>query len=569
MNSKKGFTIKPLGWVAIIILLGVLVWIFGVPQINKMIERNKSTEVAQTQQPQSAAVATTKPNEPSAQTTEVVAPVVSDTTDCGNKPVIKVHFDGYAGFYPLIVMDQTMKSDDYCLQLVPAWAGPDFDINGYDEETRAKMIKDGEFDVYFATNAVNSRYDGGIIIAASDQSAGADKIVAWNTAKSNGQPIDKFNDLKGLRIGIVTGSVGNFQVLSTLQTVGYTPNDVTLVEYSGTFDAIDGFNAPDIDSVAGWDPPIRDAIHENESKILVSSSWWRNITDYISISPNADTTKSDAILSFLRDYEKTISSFSDENLAETAQVIANWQWQGYAMNDWTFVSQDNAYDDLKSLVDNVAFASITDNYQIFQTKPDGSNYILDQLAASRAVWEWGGVQGQGIINGSRLQPKYVNALAVDSTLSMKGTFVGDFQIQTVQTPSSVDQSTLLSLPTIMELPYKEFKFIAGTYDLISGESEKLQQTGAAMASLMQTSDATIVVTGCSAWPSDTDTKASLINFGYGRAQTIQSILSDEMGIPITRIVVQGCAPDSIQKTEAERIPWRIVKIEVKRSSSER
>lgn len=571
--------------VFVIVFIGALVY-GGINIANKYFPKDpastaeaqpaiKPTAIPQTGQQPTAVPTAEKPVEPTEAVGVVteVAPIVipSSSPDeeklCEGK-TIRVHFDAYAGFYQLIVLDQIRHSDKYCLVLVPAWTGPEWDINGYDEPTRAKMLRDGEFDIYLATNGVVSLFNSGRLIAASDQSAGADRVVAYLLSIVDGSPINSFNDLKGKKWGIVTGSAGHFQSLSTIQTFG-SPSDIQFVYFGSASQAIAALNNREIDIVASWDPAIRDAIHEGETRIIVSTSWWRNITDYILVSPNADDNKSASVEAFLKDYLLAVKYFDEANLPETAQIIANWQWNDMPMNEWTGVSKDNAYGDLKSLTDNVAFARIADQYQIFSTNPDGSNYILDQLNLSRTVWEWGGVQGEPFDPKAMLQPKYVMSLVNDPTLNFTGTFFNEFRAEVITSPESSDQDVLNDLPTVLELPYKEFKFVPDEFNLIEGEREKLIQTGAAMASMVKASDVTILVTGCSAWPTGgTYSQQALINFGYGRAKTIQGILSKDLGIPITRIIIQGCAPEGPQ-TPQEQIAWRIVRIEVKRSGSGR
>lgn len=489
------------------------------------------------------------------------------------QPVLTVAFDAYAGFYPLIYRIMAMPgSDQYCINLMPKWYGPNGDQNGLEESQIETMLKSGKIDVYFATNGTLALYDANsaLVVWTTDQSAGADKIIASNSVMAAGEKQPSFNDALGRSIMTSQGGADHFLALKMMQTVGFDPTMVNIV-FPASGDPVGDYCAGKGDFVAYWDPAVSKALTCRPSTVLVSTSYWRTISDYVVISHNADTTKQNAVAYFLADYDTATAAFTKDNLAATAKVIVNFQFNGQDMASWMSLDKNDPVGSLTGLMNEVAIATLNDNVAMYEQDPTGSNLVKDQFVRAHNTWTFGGVTNNGnagslFDQNVLISDKYVKILENGGAKQVAGDFSNAYNINVSTTPPAVDTSTLITLPELLTLPYKNIKFVENQPDqLMPGEEQNLLNLVGPIASLMaESQDSTLVLQGGSGfYTTDPATLLSIKKFAFSRAQYIRKLLSDKLGIPIQRIVLDPnvIVPDH-SLTNAELPQYMVVVISV-------
>ncbi len=449
------------------------------------------------------------------------------------------YFDSYPGFYPLVYRIMALEaSEEYCVDLRPKWNG---DQNNFTEAQMEELIKSGKADVYFASNGALALWDAGSgrVIWTTDQSAGADAIVAWNDIAVDGVP--SLNDALG-RVALVSeASADHYYLLKAFQAVGFQNGDVDIQFYDPP---IEEFLAGNGGIVAYWDPPIRDAMVDGTT-VLTTTDDWRTISDYIVVSLNAYDNKEDALVRFLADYNAATEAFTVDNLENTANVLVNFEFAGNPMAGWLWMDAADPYGSLETLMNGVAIATFNDNYTMFE-KINGWSLVKDQFDKTHGTWVYGEVYDNGDETGTTIynsdlfiSDKFVNLLA-GSIKSVRGEFSKDFVTDVNESLPNVDKDSLFVLPELLTLQYKNIKFVEGqSKQLIDGEEEKLLALVQPIANLMAESPDSVIVLkgGHGLWSTDQSVMDSQARFAYRRAQYIRELLSEKLNIPINRIVI--------------------------------
>lgn len=469
------------------------------------------------------------------------------------RPSLNVAFDDYVGFYRVVVQYMTMSSDQYCLNLMPKWSGPNWDINGWSEDVVEEMMKRGEIDVYFGSNGALALWDSnsGRVVWTTDQSAGADAIVARNSVTTRvdpktGLPSPNFNDALGQTACTARGSADNYFLFTALQSAAFLPGDVN-IRYTDY--PVDDFKAGLCTFVVYWDPIVRDAMMADTTTILTTNDW-RTVSDYAVISIQADNEKEDAIVYFLAQFNAAGVSFTNENLAATAELLVTWVHDGNNMAGWLFLDPAKAAADLAQLMDGVALGSLRSNVIMFDSDLFGWNLVKDQFDKTHLTMQTGDVHDNSADNSKGslynsddfISDKYVEILNKNNAVNVVGNFAHDYITDVNEAVPNLDDNTLFTLPEIMTIKHKNIAFQEGfARNLMPGEMETLLSLLQPLANQMRISpDMVIVVQGghglYSADQSVMDTQARL---AFRRASYIKEILSDPKGlnIPINRIVV--------------------------------
>lgn len=455
---------------------------------------------------------------------------------------LTVAFDSYPGFYPLVYRIAALgASDAYCINLMPKWSGPDYDQNGYSEAEMEDLVKSGVVDIYFASNGALALWDAGSgrVIWTTDQSAGADAIVAWNRIAADGIP--SFNDALGRTVLVSKASADHYYLLKAFQAVGFQRGDVD-IRFSDS--PVASFLAGEGDIVAYWDPPIRDAMVDG-TKVLTTTDDWRTISDYIVVSLNAYNNKEDALVYFLADYNAATEAFTVDNLEDTANVLVNFEFAGNPMADWLWMDVSDPYGSLKTLMDGVAIATFNDNFTMFESI-NGWSLVKDQLDKTHGTWVYGEIYDntnntEGTVYNSDLfiSDKFVQLLA-GSIKSVRGEFSKDFVTDINENLPNIDKDSLFVLPELLTLQYKNIKFVEGqSKQLVAGEEEKLLALVQPIANLMAESPDSVIVLkgGHGLYSPDQSVMDSQAKFAFRRAQYIRELLSEKLNIPINRIVI--------------------------------
>lgn len=518
-----------------------------------------------------------------------VAPVITNGYYPGQcapddtRTELVVPFDGYAGFFPVIVQYMTMRSDHYCLSLLPKFSGPpNYENNSFTESEIEDGVKSGEYDVYFASNGALSLWDSksGLVVWTTDQSAGADAIVVRNSVASPNGPIDPvtglrrptFNDALGQTVCTPRGSADNYFIFTALQAAGFLQGDVN-IRYTDY--PVKDFNAGLCSFVVYWDPAIRDAMTSDTTTIITTKEW-RTISDYIVVSPNADANKEDALMHFFADYNASTSAFTVENLPATANLLVTWVHDGNNMSDWMFLNPDKPLESLRDLTSKVAYSTLNNNILMFGSDFYGWNLVRDQLDKAHASMALYGVldnspeNTKGSIYDSSIfvSSKYVDALNKSGQVSVTGDFDNKYITDVNEDRPDVEDSVLFTLPEILSLQHKNIGFVEGqSRELLDGEYETLVTLMQQMAYQMTLSpDMVIVIQGGHGLYSTNETvMRTQARLAFRRASYIAEILSDPKGlnIPLNRIVINPTpiAPDH-PLTDAELPNYIVVLIKM-------
>ena len=487
-----------------------------------------------------------------------------------DKTPLTTYFDSYVGFYALLYRVMAMPArDHYCIILMPKWSGPNFDQNGFSEAEMEAKLRSGEADIYFASNGALALWDAnsGVVVWSSDQSSGADVIIARDSVSTTGHP--NFNDALGRTVLTSKGSADHYFLLKAFQAVGFLPGDVNI---QFTDSPVKDFMTGQGEFVTYWDPVIRDAMVPGNT-VIITTKDWRTISDYVVVSRQADAGKQDALVYFLADYNIATEAFTADHLQETAKLLVTFRFNGQDMADWLWMDVNDPYGSLNSLLDGVAIATLNDNVNMFEQDLTGWSLIKDQFDKTHATWQYGGVFDnadgtKGSLYDAKvfISNKYVDILKKGGAKSVSGIFNNDYITDINQELPDVDENTLFTLPELLTLKYKNIQFVEGQARmLIPGELDKLMALVQPIANLMAESpDAVIVLQGGHGYFStNPDVMENQRKFAFRRALYIRDVLSDMMGIPIARIVIDPnvIAPDHVL-TDAELPNFMVVLIKV-------
>jgi sulfonate transport system substrate-binding protein len=95
------------------------------------------------------------------------------------------------------------------------------------------------------------------VIAVMDLAYGGDSLVV-----RNGVSVQKFQDLKGKRIGLAEGGIAWMMFVMLLDKNGMTYNDIRAVNFSAATDLVNALKRGDVDAVDVWEPFLTQTIVE-------------------------------------------------------------------------------------------------------------------------------------------------------------------------------------------------------------------------------------------------------------------------------------------------------------------
>lgn len=507
----------------------------------------------------------TSPNQPGA--SQPIFPPIT-----GAKKDVTICIVTFPSYLPVVNIP-ALNNPAYNAVVVPLqFTLPDGTTTKGTEPEQVQMMKDGECDVLLTTPDTWARHPSmGNIIAVVDQSDGADKTVAWNFGRTPGcagKPIKIFNDLKGCTIAATGDSVSEFQALSFLQLAGLTVKDVNLdTNYDTAADAVQAFLEGKADAVAGWVPDIDSAVRP-DTKVLVSSAYTHTIYDVIIVSPKANAEKHDPVVAFLADWFTALKNLETDP-AGSSEAIAAWTYNSNPTNDWTFVYQGTAKDDMTAGLEFIAEAGY-DHNMIYLAHPE---LLTNALDYERKVWEWGGSQLEMPFDPTTgFDPSYLQALANRSDLRPAAgvTFVNNRF-----SPFPADQAVpttgqLIKLPTVAEFGCPGFAFQPGNValDPNSPDYKNFVECAQRLLQLVNQSDVQILITGSAAHPDPNIfgskyTEAYSMDIAQQRAIGVMAALIN-MGFPGNRLATNAVI-GPVRQNSAELQQDRWVKIEIKAS----
>lgn len=130
-----------------------------------------------------------------------------------------------------------------------------------------------------------------------DNSNGADGLVG-------GKGIEKIEDLKGKSVATEYGTIEHFFLLTALDSVGLTEDDIDFVNLSIS-DSAPAFLADTVDAASLWEPSLSMALEKEDSTLLVSSA------DIPGLIPDVLVANKDMVDNGKEDIEKVINAYFD------------------------------------------------------------------------------------------------------------------------------------------------------------------------------------------------------------------------------------------------------------------
>ncbi len=545
-----------------------------------------------------------KPAAPQVSTQQPGAPTQQAGVPSGqpgdNQVELKVCFPSFGAYFPPLQALMTQNaSRPYKLVVIPLeFADPNdpdgkllefTDPNGNkvtgSESEQIALMQNGGCDILLNTSDVLAKSpEVGKWITDIGVSDGADKTVARKIGLAGcpGKQIRIFNDLAGCTIAVSPNAVGHFQVLSVMKAAGMDPSGVTWLtgefDASGEFqeysveDTVAAFQAGKADAVAGWVPYIDETVND-DTQVLVNSTWLRNLTDVVIVNHTANQTKEDAVFWFLVDWYWALK-VQQEDLATAGGLIADWQYthEGitYPTNDWTYVYDGSEEADMHLWNDPYGQAGLDANLLLGD---DPKGVLTERFLTARDVWAYGGIQMGALGDPNDLiETKYLERLKAyvsehPELRPRTGTTLPNTSYVPFQTiPTSPQEaSQLVQLPTAIELGcVDQLNFKAGEDFLRPGTTDYQNFVDCSKSLpplISQTKDVSILVTGSGAWWCGY-TEGYVKDFAYQRAQYIQYALIQGAGIPAPFITIDahvGTFSCEADVNQADR--W--VRIEIK------
>jgi ABC-type amino acid transport substrate-binding protein len=430
--------------------------------------------------------------------------------------------DAFGSYFTLQQMQMSGMDVDhgFHLGIVPFFLddNPVYDIS---EEQRTALLDQGIWDCLLTTLDSVALTSPGVITAIVDESAGADQLWARN--------INTINDLKDKRISFSRGSVGEYFVYYTLSIARLNPRfDVTLVPRDSVMEAVEAFNDGQADAVSGWEPDIYDA-EIGGGVPLLSSSQLRIIMDVVVTSRQSAMGEPDLVQAFHDAWFDTLKA-QVEDFDAAAEQIAAW-----GHNDWSYVYEGSAAEDLTLWLETVAQADLGDNAFVMRDPSP----IISRLEIARRVWAASGAEVPDDDVLELVDPGFVLRSAGQASLQAGGDPINDtFSITVALDLSGVDTD---DAATLAVLPCRRFAFLPESTELTLESRRILDEC--VMPTLSQSVGLLLRVKGSSAWPGPpgTYTEKEILDFAEARAQSVVDYLVSQ-GIDPARFIVEATLP---------------------------
>jgi ABC-type nitrate/sulfonate/bicarbonate transport system substrate-binding protein len=443
---------------------------------------------------------------------------------------------GYA-FSADYVLQQIQTSgldikNGFHLGIVPFYLNDQYFVTAQD---RSNALKDGTLDCLLTTFDLMALEDPGVLTGLINESAGGDALWA--------RDLKSINELKGKRIAFEANGPSAFFVYDLLNTVQLGPNDVTLLPQPSQSDAIAVFNKGDADAVAGWEPVILDAERSGGTS-LATSKEFRSILGGIVMSRDAVIKKRVAIQSFHNAWFQALK-LHETDFGTAANAIAAW-----GNNAYLSVSVESAEDDLRTLLNGVAQASLSDNVRVFSDVPS----LAQRLQQARGLWALNGhtvpsndvaglIDPEFVLVAGRLEsadPQAVNTF-VNSTFSLGRTRIPVQVGADVPSVATVLSDTVQLSQTVATLPCSRFDFLPNSRVLQFQSTTELK--ACAVDVLRQNVSLIVRVRGSSAWPGPRGAtrQSDVESTAKARAQAVVDYLVSQ-GIDRERFVVEWTLP---------------------------
>lgn len=235
--------------------------------------------------------------------TAACAPAQSAEADL---PPLRVEYTFWWGDYNLLVAQELGLFQKYGVEVEPVY----FDV--FSEALPALAASSIDGGLFAADDVINTNDKTPLKVVAVYDDGGYSYIV--------GAPeIQVPSDLKGKRIGVNLGTLGELFVMELLEQGGLTMRDVTLIDTS--VEAVPTNLGITIDAGYVWDPYASDLL-EDGSSLLLKSGGTQSITpDLIIFRASVVEERPDDIRAFLKAWFEA-GEFRRTNPQEANEIIA-------------------------------------------------------------------------------------------------------------------------------------------------------------------------------------------------------------------------------------------------------
>lgn len=522
-------------FLALAVLIGIgyfAINLFTSPSTDRVADdngfRSESAQQAQQPAPQS--------NREQSQDAPRSEPASGQSGQSG-QPVVRVGFDAFASYYPVILIEQLGLDDKYGFQieLVPFCTS---DSDCYSEDERGEMMNSGALDVLLTTidkPALDPSV--GIVTTLVDETDGADMIVSSANVRT-------FNDLVGTGIAYAEGSVGEFFVYYLLATMQIKPSQVTLVPAADVDEATAMFTDGFVDAVSGWEPNIDPAL-ETGSR-LIDSGRLRVVVDVIVSSHRSVNERRDAIQAFhYAWFEAVRMTFDEPNRAEDVVI-------GWGSPDWTGVATSG---DLTGWLETIAQAGLGAN-QFAMSDP---SLIAERLEEASHVWQAAGRVVDDVDFNTIVDPSFVLSAAENPSLFNSNPPINDsFLLTNKPDTARLTEEELGASRTLAVLPLRKIDFEADSARLTETGQGELR--GQVIPVLQNSTGIYLKIDGSAAHPGPRGrfTSEGIRQFAERRARSVAQFLSNN-GIDPDRLILGTREPQfPLSTREDEREQDRFV-----------
>ena len=191
----------------------------------------------------------------------------------------------------------------------------EFDFRYERYETCINLFQAGVTDLAFMSLyefiALQRQDNNGIIIAATDYSAGGDGIVLRENVTS----------LKGKTIALQTNSLGLYLMHLYLKKQDLSLNDIRLLNVAAERVSASFLKTPSLAGLVGWNPYMDDAINGGGKLAATSADFPENIFDLVVINKRSLDTNRELYIDFLKKYFAAVNNPDVlEKMAELTKV---------------------------------------------------------------------------------------------------------------------------------------------------------------------------------------------------------------------------------------------------------
>jgi outer membrane protein OmpA-like peptidoglycan-associated protein/ABC-type nitrate/sulfonate/bicarbonate transport system substrate-binding protein len=292
----------------------------------------------------------------------------SDARD--TKAKIVVGMDNWIGYFLLCSADmkKRMRAGGYLLQCEDDKA---------DYAGRMQRLRNGELQFAVATidsyvlNGAAKAFPG-TIVAVIDESKGGDAIVAWKDRFATLEDLKKKGTVKiaftpnSPSEHLLKAMAVHFDVAALRQRQG-----PWRIEANGSPDALETLMARKADVAVLWEPDVTRALaNPGIAKLLGSEDTDKLIVDVLLVSRKFSQEKPEAVTSLLTEYFQVAKAYR-ENTQRLEQDVVQA----------TRIPNDK----VKTLLNGVAWASLSDNFQSWLGTGAGADGLADAIQSTVSI----------------------------------------------------------------------------------------------------------------------------------------------------------------------------------------